>query len=44
MSSVETHGNSPINFYIKGKGPPLVLIQPLGLDHRLWDYCVGDLA
>ena len=44
MSSVETHGNSPINFYIKGKGRPLVLIHPLGLDHRLWDYCVGDLA
>ena len=44
MSSVETHGNSPINFYIKGKGRPLVLINPLGLDHRLWDYCVGDLA
>jgi len=44
MSSVETHGNSPINFYIKGKGRPLILIHPLGLDHRLWDYCVGDLA
>ena len=44
MSSVETHGNSPINFYIKGKGRPLVLIHPLGLDHRLWDYCIGDLA
>ena len=44
MSSVETHGNCPINFYIKGKGRPLVLIHPLGLDHRLWDYCVGDLA
>ena len=44
MSSVETHGNSPINFYIKGKGRPLVLIHPLGLDHRLWDYCVDDLV
>ena len=44
MSSVETHGNSPINFYIKGEGRPLVLIHPLGLDHRLWDYCVDDLA
>ena len=44
MSSVETHGNSPINFYIKGKGRPLVLIHPLGLDYRLWDYCIGDLA
>ena len=44
MSSVETYGNSPINFYIKGKGRPLVLIHPLGLDHRLWDYCIGDLA
>ena len=44
MSSVETHGNSPINFYIKGEGRPLVLIHPLGLDHRLWDYCIGDLA
>ena len=44
MSSVETHGNSPINFYIKGKGRPLILIHPLGLDHRLWDYCIGDLA
>jgi len=44
MSSVETHGNGPINFYIKGKGRPLVLIHPLGLDHRLWDYCIGDLA
>ena len=44
MSSVETHGNSPIKFYIKGKGRPLVLIHPLGLDHRLWDYCIGDLA
>ena len=44
MSSVETHGNGPVNFYIKGKGRPLVLIHPLGLDHRLWDYCVGDLA
>ena len=44
MSSGETHGNSPIKFYIKGKGRPLVLIHPLGLDHRLWDYCIGDLA
>ena len=46
MSSSETHGNgnSSIKFYIEGKGQPLVLIHPLGLDHRLWDYCVGDLA
>jgi len=46
MSSSETHGkgNNPIKFYIEGKGQPLVLIHPLGLDHRLWDYCVGDLA
>ena len=36
--------NSPINFYMQGKGQPLVLIHPLGLDHRLWDYCVSDLA
>jgi pimeloyl-ACP methyl ester carboxylesterase len=44
MSSFEAHGNSPIKLYIKGKGHPLVLIHPLGLDHRIWDYCVGDLA
>ena len=36
--------NSPINFYMQGKGQPLVLIHPLGLDHRLWDYCVSGLA
>ena len=36
--------NSPIDFYMQGKGQPLVLIHPLGLDHRLWDYCVSDLA
>ena len=44
MSSFETHGNGLINFHIEGKGSPLVLIHPLGLDHRIWDYCVGDLA
>tara|TARA_Y100000815_G_scaffold268717_1_gene290242 strand:- start:106 stop:891 length:786 start_codon:yes stop_codon:yes gene_type:complete len=44
MSSFETHGNGLINFHIKGRGSPLVLIHPLGLDHRIWDYCVGDLA
>ena len=44
MSSFETNGNSPIKLYIKGKGHPLVLIHPLGLDHRIWDYCVSDLA
>ena len=44
MSSFEAHGNSPIKLYIKGKGHPLVLIHPLGLDHRIWDYCVSDLA
>ena len=44
MISSDTQGNTPINFYIEGKGRPLVLIHPLGLDHRLWNYCVGDLA
>ena len=44
MSSFETNCNSPIKLYIKGKGHPLVLIHPLGLDHKLWDYCVSDLA
>ena len=44
MSSFEAHGNSPIKLYIKGKGHPLVLIHPLGLDHRIWNYCVSDLA
>jgi pimeloyl-ACP methyl ester carboxylesterase len=44
MSSFEAYDNGLINFHIEGNGSPLVLIHPLGLDHRLWEHCVSDLA
>ena len=33
-----------IEFFSSGSGRPLIMIHPLGLDHRTWDYCLGELS
>ncbi len=33
-----------IKFFSSGSGRPLIMIHPLGLDHRTWDYCLGELS
>ena len=33
-----------IEFFSSGSGRPLIMIHPLGLDHRTWDYCLDELS
>ncbi|MBT3993248.1 MAG: alpha/beta fold hydrolase [Gammaproteobacteria bacterium] len=33
-----------IDFHIRGNGQPTVFIHSLGLDHKLWDFCIEELS